>query len=245
MFYFLEKEFWSNPWLVSLFLSSLVLIIFLRYVAFAALYQLLLSWGRKSMMVFLSARKIQVRREIKWAFFSSVIFTMFSALCLYAYQDGRTRIYSDIQEYPVWYLFASALAVLTLYETYYYWLHRIMHIPSIFRVVHKVHHESINPTVFTSFCFHPLEAVLQFFFFPLLIISIPLHYGVLFGILMLFTLSALVNHSGVEIFKKKLLRDHLIGATHHDLHHKEFTTNFGLYFTWWDKWMGTESKKAK
>jgi Delta7-sterol 5-desaturase len=30
-------------------------------------------------------------------------------------------------------------------------------------------------------------------------------------------------------------------TTHHDLHHSGgFNHNYGLYFTWWDKWMGTE-----
>jgi sterol desaturase/sphingolipid hydroxylase (fatty acid hydroxylase superfamily) len=27
---------------------------------------------------------------------------------------------------------------------------------------------------------------------------------------------------------------------HHDLHHSEGRHNFGLYFTWWDRMMGTE-----
>jgi Delta7-sterol 5-desaturase len=30
-------------------------------------------------------------------------------------------------------------------------------------------------------------------------------------------------------------------TTHHDLHHAgSFNHNFGFYFTWWDKMMGTE-----
>ncbi|MGZ5247104.1 MAG: hypothetical protein ACXWV5_08645, partial [Flavitalea sp.] len=32
-----------------------------------------------------------------------------------------------------------------------------------------------------------------------------------------------------------------IGATHHSLHHKQFKFNYGLYFTFWDKWKKTES----
>ena len=29
-------------------------------------------------------------------------------------------------------------------------------------------------------------------------------------------------------------------STHHDLHHATARSNYGLYFTWWDRWMGTE-----
>jgi uncharacterized protein (DUF2147 family) len=28
---------------------------------------------------------------------------------------------------------------------------------------------------------------------------------------------------------------------HHDLHHQDGRSNYGLYFTWWDRWMGTEN----
>jgi hypothetical protein len=35
--------------------------------------------------------------------------------------------------------------------------------------------------------------------------------------------------------------DWLTTTTHHDLHHAQPDSNFGLYFTWWDRWMGTEN----
>ncbi len=35
--------------------------------------------------------------------------------------------------------------------------------------------------------------------------------------------------------------DWLTTTTHHDLHHGGERANYGLYFTWWDRWMGTES----
>ena len=61
------------------------------------------------------------------------------------------------------------------------------------------------------------------------------------------TFSSTINHAGVEIFPRGFANHWigrwLVGATHHDLHHKEFRYNFGLYFTFWDKWMETESPK--
>jgi len=116
----------------------------------------------------------------------------------------------------------------------------------VFRIVHKVHHESIHTSAFTSFTFHPLEALLQFIFLPLMILIVPIHFYGLGIILALMTLSAIINHAGIEVYPKGFykhpLGKWLIGSTHHDLHHKEFTSNFGLYFTLWDKWMNTESK---
>ena len=34
-------------------------------------------------------------------------------------------------------------------------------------------------------------------------------------------------------------------TTHHDLHHSAGNYNYGLYFTWWDRMMGTEHPEYK
>jgi sterol desaturase/sphingolipid hydroxylase (fatty acid hydroxylase superfamily) len=63
------------------------------------------------------------------------------------------------------------------------------------------------------------------------------------------TLAATINHGAVEIYSAKWARHRLakwmIGAAHHDDHHKKFNYNYGLYFTFWDTWMGTESPDFK
>ncbi len=38
----------------------------------------------------------------------------------------------------------------------------------------------------------------------------------------------------------RFLNDWLTTTTHHDLHHADRRWNFGLYFTFWDRLMGTE-----
>lgn len=242
MFYFLNKEFWFNPWLVFLFLATLFVIIFTRYFVFAKIYSNVLSRFSNNVRNKWNFNRVQIQREIKWSILSSLVFTIFSGFGFWAYQQGLTKIYNTISDYSLIYFCMGPFLLLVLYETYYYWLHRIMHIPIIFKYVHKAHHQSIHPTVFASFAFHPLEAVLQFLFFLIIIFVMPLHYAVLLATLMIMTVSAVINHSGIEIFKSKISK-HLIGSTHHDLHHEEFKTNYGLYFTWWDKWMKTESKK--
>jgi sterol desaturase/sphingolipid hydroxylase (fatty acid hydroxylase superfamily) len=182
-----------------------------------------------------------------WSALSSLIFAGLSVITFYFYQQGFTQVYTKISDRSILYFIASIALFMILYESYYYWLHRWMHSPSIFKIVHKVHHQSIHPTVFTSFSFHPLEAVLQFIFIPIAIILIPIHYYALGIVLTIWTISAVVNHAGVEIFPKNFTRHPIgkwmIGSTHHDLHHKEFRTNFGLYLTFWDRWMKTENLK--
>jgi len=238
----LTKNFWQNPWLVAAFLTVLLAIIFIRYVAVAYLYNYVVKAITKSTYNIYTEKGSQIRKEIRWSFLSSVVFCAFGGFSFWAYQQGFTKVYDRVLTYPVWYFCLSTVILLVLYETYYYWLHRWMHLPSVFRVVHKVHHQSVNSTVFTSFSFYPLEAILQSMFFPIVIFLIPLHYAVLIIVLMLLTLSAVINHSGTEIFYNRFLLKNFIGSSHHHLHHTQYKTNFGLYFTWWDKWMKTEAK---
>ena len=53
-----------------------------------------------------------------------------------------------------------------------------------------------------------------------------------------------IGHCGYELFPARRdgrpLFDWMTTVTHHDLHHAHAGWNLGLYFTWWDRWMGTE-----
>ena len=243
-YYFLEESLWRSPHLIVLLITTLFAIIFFRYLVLAGLYQWWVTSSQPGKRV--SDGK-GIRREVKWSLISSAIFALLSVSVFYLYQEGYTRIYVDFDLYGVLYFIASIVVYLVLYETYYYWLHRWMHKPGIFRVIHKVHHESVDTSAFTSFSFHPLEALLQFIFLPVMVFVIPVHYYGLAVILILMTISAIINHAGLEIYPRKFYNHPvgkwLIGSTHHELHHKEFRSNFGLYFTFWDKWMGTESRR--
>lgn len=248
-FYFLDPAFWHSPKLALYFIATIFGIVLLRYLATAIIYRhgVVKLLKKPVLPGNKQAERKQLLREVAWSTVSSIIFAILAAGCFAAYQQGWTKVYININDHPMWYFLLSIVVVLFLYETYYYWLHRWMHKPGIFKIVHKVHHESIHTSVFTSFSFHPLEALLQFLFIPLLIVILPIHYLALGIVLTLMTVSAVINHAGVEIFPKRF-HEHpigkwLIGATHHDLHHKEFRNNFGLYFTFWDRWMKTESDK--
>lgn len=247
MLYFLNKEFWFSPLLVVLFLSTLFVIVLLRYLLLASTYQFIINKYYNIKNNNDGKRRKQFLRELGWSTISSLIFTGLGAFMYWLYQHGYTKVYTDINDYSLAYFIGSILLMVILYETYYYWLHRWMHHPKVFKIVHKVHHESISTSVFTSFSFHPLESILQFILLPILILIIPVHYYALVIVLILMTISAIINHAGKEIFPRNAYRHPVlkwfIGSTHHDLHHAEFKTNFGLYFTCWDKWMKTESKR--
>lgn len=192
-------------------------------------------------------KKEQVKKEIYWSVISSAIFAFFGAVTYWLYLNQFTSIYLDPATYGYWYLPLSLVIVLLLHETYYYWVHRAMHFPKIYKVVHKVHHQSLSTTPWTAFSFHPWESIIEALIVPLILIVVPVNIYVLLFYLILMTFSSMINHLDIEVypesFRKSAFGKLWIDATHHHYHHKEFNTNYGLYFTFWDKLMGRESRK--
>ena len=187
----------------------------------------------------------QLRRELRFALGTSVVFGLGAALLLWALSYGHLRVYLGLHDYPLWWLPLSLAAAMLLHETYYYWLHRLMHAPAVYPWLHRGHHDSVVTSGWTSFAFDPAEAALQALILPVILAVVPMHAGVVVLWLTLMTVSAIVNHAGVELYPLPLARTwwgrNVIGATHHALHHTRFTRNYGLYFTFWDRWMGTET----
>lgn len=191
----------------------------------------------------------QFKREIYWSLLTSFVFAVVGSAMLMVWQAGYTQIYTSLSWQEFWYMPLSLLLAMLLHETYYYWLHRLMHYPKLYRLLHKIHHESLTTSPWTAFSFQPSEAFLEALALPLIACILPIHYGVLVVLLTFMTLSSVINHLNIEIypqgFQKHWFGKWWIGATHHALHHKEFHCNYGLYFTFWDSYMHTESPRYK
>lgn len=226
--------------LASLFLIT-GLSIYSRYFLMSLIFQEML---KSKNVIFFPNQKLNIQAEKRNAFTSSFIFALIFISLLVCFNLGLLAInqndFSLLKQ-----IFYIGLALL-IQETYYYWLHRLMHLKTFYRSFHEGHHLSNRVSAWTSFSFDWPETIIQGFVFILVAFIIPLHlYSIIF-LLTVMSLSATINHLNVEIYPRKLIDKfplkYLIGATHHALHHKEYRTNYGLYFTFWDKWMGTQSK---
>src|SRR5690554_6216195 len=120
-----------------LFWSSLGLfvIIFVRYLILAGIYHHFFHhWLRdKYRNRFLSISKLssqQIKKEIYRSAISAAIFTLLGMGMIILWQQGQTAIYTDFDAYPIWYTVLSVLLVLIIQDTFYYWLHRWMHLRS-------------------------------------------------------------------------------------------------------------------
>ena len=247
---FLSTPFHEPRWFLQLS-AILFVAIFLRYLLVSGAYhyvffvRLRARLGQRILNP-TPKQRTQLWMEIRRSALTSIIFAVAGTGMVVLWQRGYTTIYTEWSDYPWWWVPLSAILALFLHETYYYWLHRWMHRPKIYRLVHKWHHDSIETSSLTAFSFHPIESILQAIVVPVLVLFLPMHIYVVLFLLILMTISATINHGSVELYPQHSERNRIgkwfIGATHHDLHHKKFLTNYGLYFTFWDRWMRTESE---
>jgi lathosterol oxidase len=228
---------------------ALTLIIAARYLAVAGVAHALL-WlrphdpGDPRRLNRDPPRRRVVGEEIRLSLLSSWIYALPAALAYAAWRHGWTKVYLDPGQYGWAWLIVSGLIYLAVQDTYYYWLHRAMHLPALFRLTHAAHHRSRQPSPFASFAFSAAEALATAWVMPALVFVVPIHPAVILAILTLMTAAAVLNHSGWELMPSWLVRgpigDWLITATHHARHHTHMGCNFGLYFRAWDRLMGTD-----
>lgn len=142
------------------------------------------------------------------------------------------------------YFWVILAAMIVGHDAYFYWSHRLMHDPRLFRHFHRRHHKSHNPSPFTAYSFDLGEAAVMAAFVPLWMVAVPTPWPVV-GLFMLHQIVRnTLGHSGYEVMPAtrdgRPLLDWMTTTTHHDLHHAQAGYNYGLYFTWWDRLLGTE-----
>ncbi|MFK7838620.1 MAG: sterol desaturase family protein [Sulfitobacter sp.] len=138
---------------------------------------------------------------------------------------------------PVW--FVLMFPFLVIWSSFhFYWVHRLLHVPAIYKRAHALHHRNVNVGPWSGISMHPLEHVLFYtnFLNHLIVPSHPIH--VLFhGYVQ--SVHPVFSHSG---FDQLVVRDQnraKMGDFFHQLHHRYFECNYGTVEMPWDKWFGS------
>lgn len=196
-------------------------------------------------------KREQVISEAIFSLTTQFIFltTVLWLASLYFPERQRANMYTDISEYGWAYYGFTLLLVFFVHDTLFYWFHRLMHWEPLYRWIHKTHHESRDPTPFTTFHFHPVEAVLEAIAgksIVIVFILMPWHPSVAAIWATGMILFNSIGHLGFEIYPSWWHRVPLFSgkttAMHHYMHHQRVRGNYGLYFRFWDQLCGTEFK---
>lgn len=239
------QEIMEKPWLETF--SILFTAVALRYLAVAGIPYLLLYKFKLGNLRKIDAKIPEPRAvwaEIGWSLITSAIFAASGLVVLALWDKGWAVLLPVTNFWSILYLPINFILLVFLHETYFYFTHRWMHQPTIFRWVHAVHHRSRNPTPFAAFSFHPLEAIIEAAAIPLLLVLVPTSFFVLVAFLVFMTVLGVTNHLGYELYPRGTAEHRLgrwwIGAVHHYQHHRFVQGNYGLYVSCWDRWLGTQ-----
>jgi sterol desaturase/sphingolipid hydroxylase (fatty acid hydroxylase superfamily) len=187
-----------------------------------------------------------IRSEIRNSALTVFIFAVIDVLLYWAQLNGFTQLYDDINAHSWAYLIFSIVLMILLHDAWFYWTHRLMHHPKLYKYVHKVHHQSVDPSPFAAFSFHPLEAVVEAGVYVLFSFLFPVHLSAMLVWQLIQMVMNVIGHLGYEIYPKGFNSHWLFRwktpSTHHNMHHSKFNGNYGLYFTWWDRFFKTEFK---
>ena len=200
----------------------------------------------------LAHRRIQPRRpsrrsftrEIRYSISTTLIFAGVGWIVWLLRGAGLVDLYADVATYGWPYWFASVAIAIVFHDTYFYWTHRAMHHPRLFRAFHRVHHLSTSPSPWAAYAFAPLEAVVEALVVPAILLVMPMHQAALFVFLIYMIVMNVIGHLGIELYPRWFATNRwtrwFTTSTHHNLHHRDFAGNYGLYFTWWDRIMRTQ-----
>jgi sterol desaturase/sphingolipid hydroxylase (fatty acid hydroxylase superfamily) len=177
----------------------------------------------------------QLYDNIFWSCASGcTVWTAYEVLYLWAAAHQAVP-YADWRSHPFYCAFWLC-AIPFWREFHFYWMHRAIHWPPIYKTVHYLHHKNINIGPWSGMAMHPVEHVLYFSVVLIhwVVPSHPIHF--------LFNSqhTALTPASGHHGFEGPILKGKLpTGSYFHYLHHRFFNCNYGESTLPLDRLFGT------
>lgn len=171
-------------------------------------------------------------------YLSGIVFwTLVEVILLWTFANGYVPWLSWAQN--PYYLALLVFLTPMIHEVHFFLIHRLIHTPFLYKWVHSVHHNSVNPSPWSSLSMHPLET---FLYHAVALWHLVIPSNPLIGLLQLNMAGygALNGHIG---FEKLELTDDATLDSHayiHYLHHKYFEVNYGGDgLIPLDQWFGT------
>ncbi len=164
------------------------------------------------------------------------IWTAYEVLILWMWANGLGpwAIFGDS---PLW-LVAFGLMIPLIHEVHFFIIHRLIHIPILYKWIHSVHHNSVNPSPWSSLSMHPVEHLL-YWSDSLIHLIVPSHPVLVLYHLQVTGTGAVIGHIGFDKIETGAGRAIDSHAYAHYLHHKYFEVNYADGMLPLDKWMGT------
>jgi len=179
----------------------------------------------------------QLKDNMFWTLTSGVFFwTTFEVLMFWAMANGYAPV-MWWSENPVWLAVLFFLTPLWI-SFHFYWIHRLLHWPPLYKIAHSLHHRNTNIGPWSGLSMHPLEHLL---FFSSILIHwvIAAHPMLILYHMQNQALTAATSHTGFDALLVKDKNALALGNFHHQMHHRYFECNYGNLEVPWDKVFGS------
>jgi 4-alpha-methyl-delta7-sterol-4alpha-methyl oxidase len=145
---------------------------------------------------------------------------------------------------PAWWVVAGQLVFFVYLDDFlYYWFHRAMHAPRLFKRIHGWHHRIITPWAITGHYMHPVEYLLTATVALVGPIAVGAHVATVWLWFAFRQWEAAEGHSGYDF---PWTPTHFLpgndGAVHHDVHHGRVRGNYAGFLPIWDRVFGTYAR---
>lgn len=152
----------------------------------------------------------------------------------------------------IWIFLRDFFVCIWANDTLFYWIHRGLHHGSIYKHIHKKHHDFKTSIGIAAEYAHPIEDAFANTL-PTIAGNLIMgsHVVVFWAWLCLRIIETVDAHSGYNFsFSPFTLIPFINGADRHDFHHSHNVGSYGSFFCFWDWIMGTdkpynEYKKAQ
>ena len=192
------------------------------------------KWPKKSAAFLFNN---QTADNMFWTLVSGVpIWTAYEVLLLWAYASGHISLVY-FSEHPISFVLLFFL-VPFIHEVGFYFAHRSLHWPPLYKIAHKLHHRNTNPGPWSGLSMHPIEHVI-YFSTILLFFIIPAHPIHMINLASRLGLAPAQGHTGFDRMQTGENTSVDISYYAHYLHHKYFEVNYADGMVPLDKWFGS------
>jgi lathosterol oxidase len=194
--------------------------------------------GESRRIQFRDCPRQMVVRDIKQSVKSLLEISSFLAVGVYLQQRGLGITPVRLSVPNVILMFVASML---LFDTWFYWMHRLIHTRSLYKRIHKWHHQAVTPTIWSNNSDTFLDTLFLQSYFTIAVFLLPIPFPVLIVHKIFDQVTGMIGHSGYEYFPGKASRypSPLIGVTFHDQHHQHVAYNYATHFSFWDRVMKT------
>lgn len=183
-----------------------------------------------------------VKRDIKQSSKSLFLIAFFVGGAVWLHHHGFTLVES--WELSIWSFVLWLLVSMFLYDTWFYWVHRLIHTKPFYKRIHLWHHRSKTPVIWSNNSDTLMDGVLtqSYWVFAALVLPMPTAYLILVHKIY-DQVTGMLGHAGYEYGGMITMPPSpFASVTFHDQHHEFFNYNYATQFLFWDKLMGTLHK---